>query len=113
MKPMPLTFLTAIAALASLAAYTPTTDTLTGKIIGVSDGDSIRILVKNKQITVRLEGIDAPEAKQSFGTKSKQALSEIIFGREVTITDTSSDRYGRTLGTVMLAQVSGVGFKRR
>jgi hypothetical protein len=50
MKPMPLTILTAIAAVASLAACTPTADTLTGKVIGISDGDSIKILVnKEKQ----------------------------------------------------------------
>jgi micrococcal nuclease len=92
--------------LASLAACTPTSDQLTGKVIGVSDGDTIKILVNKKQVTVRLEGIDAPEAKQSFGTKSKQALSDMIFGREVTITDTSDDRYGRTLGTVMLGSTN-------
>lgn len=67
-----------------------------------SDSDTIKILVNKKQVTVRLEGIDAPEAKQSFGSKSKQSLSDMIFGREVVITDTSDDRYGRTIGTVML-----------
>ena len=106
MQPIPLTILTAIAALASLAACTPNTDTLTGKVIGVSDGDTIKVLVNKKQVTVRLEGIDAPEAKQSFGNKSKQALSDMIFGREVTITDTSDDRYGRTIGTVILGSTN-------
>ena len=47
---------------------------LRGKVIGVSDGDTIKILVDKKQVTVRLEGIDSPESKQSFGNRSKQAL---------------------------------------
>jgi endonuclease YncB( thermonuclease family) len=74
MQPMSLTILTAIAALASLPACTPTTDNLTGKVMGVSDGDTIKVLVDRKQATVRLKVIDAPKAKQSFGIKSKQAL---------------------------------------
>ena len=42
----------------------------------------------------RLEGIDAPESRQSFGTKSKQALSEMVFGKAVTVKKTGTDRYG-------------------
>ncbi len=61
-----------ITVVCSLFASTPVTDTLTGKVIGVSDGDTIKVLVNKKQVTIRLEGIDAPEAKQSFGTKSKR-----------------------------------------
>jgi micrococcal nuclease len=90
----------------AVAAPPKITEELTGKVIGVSDGDTIKVLVNKKQVTVRLEGIDAPEAKQSFGTKSKQALSDMIFGREVTITDTSDDRYGRTLGTVIVGSTN-------
>jgi endonuclease YncB( thermonuclease family) len=75
-------------------------DTLTGRVIGVPDGDSIKILVKMKQVTVRLEGIDAPEAKQSFGNRSKQALSDLVFGKEFLVTKTGQDRYGRSLGFV-------------
>ncbi len=78
---------------------------ITGKVIGVTDGDTIKVLVNKESITVRLEGIDAPESKQSFGNKSKQALSDIVFGKEVTIKKTGDDRYGRTLGVVMIGDV--------
>jgi micrococcal nuclease len=77
----------------------------TGKVIGVTDGDTIKVLVNKESITIRLEGIDAPESKQSFGNKSKQALSDIVFGKEVTIRKTGDDRYGRTLGVVMVGDV--------
>lgn len=75
-----------------------------GKVVGVHDGDTITVLHDKEQIRVRFEGIDAPETKQDFGTKSKQALSKKIFGKEVTIEWTEKDQYGRTLGKVMLEQ---------
>jgi endonuclease YncB( thermonuclease family) len=95
-----------ILATVTLASPLRFLEDLTGKVIGISDGDTIKILVNKKQVTVRLEGIDAPEAKQSFGTKSKQALSEMIFGREVVVKKTGEDRYGRTLGVVMLGDTN-------
>ena len=57
-----------------LAAPPKVIDEFTGKVIGVTDGDTIKVLVNKESITIRLEGIDAPESKQSFGSKSKQAL---------------------------------------
>ena len=77
----------------------------TGKVIGVTDGDTIKVLVNRKTVKVRLEGIDAPEAKQSFGNKSKQALSKIAFGKIVVVKKTGEDRYGRTLGVIMVGSV--------
>lgn len=77
----------------------------TGKVVGVTDGDTITVLVNKESIKLRLEGIDAPESGQSFGTKSKQALSEMVFGKQVTIKKTGEDRYGRTLGVVVVGDV--------
>jgi micrococcal nuclease len=51
---------------------------------------------------VRLEGIDAPESAQAFGTQAKKSLSDLIFGRTVTVTSSKRDRYGRALGKVTL-----------
>ena len=63
------------------------------------------VLVNKKTVKLRLEGIDAPESRQSFGNKSKQALSKMIFGKQVTIKKTGEDRYERTLGVIMLGNV--------
>jgi|TARA_R110002095_G_scaffold153786_2_gene133618 endonuclease YncB( thermonuclease family) len=79
--------------------------TLTGKVIGVTDGDTIKVLVNRQSVIVRLEGIDAPESSQSFGTKSKQALSTIVLGKTVTVKKTGEDRYGRTLGIIMVGDL--------
>lgn len=87
------------------AASPKVVEEFNGKVVGVTDGDTITVLVNKQSIKVRLEGIDAPESGQSFGTKSKQALSEMVFGKRVTIKKTGEDRYGRTLGFVMVGKV--------
>jgi len=77
---------------------------LHGKVVGISDGDTITILTTDKQsIKVRLVEIDAPEKDQPWGQKSKQALSDLIYSRNVTVDSAGNDRYGRTLGTVFLS----------
>ncbi len=74
-----------------------------GKVIRVSDGDTIAVLDKdNKQHKIRFQGIDAPESKQEFGQASKENLSKLVFGRQVTVTWEKVDKYGRTVGKVLL-----------
>lgn len=78
-------------------------DTLQGKVIGVTDGDTVTILdVSNTQYKIRLMGIDAPEKKQSFGQKSKQNLSALVYNKQVTVEYSKKDRYGRTVGKVLV-----------
>lgn len=76
---------------------------LRGKVVHVADGDTLTVLVGTEQIKIRLEGIDSPEAKQAFGSRAKQRLSELTHGKEVEVTKTGEDRYKRTLGTVWIA----------
>lgn len=78
------------------------TDTV--KVVGVTDGDTVRVLRGTETIKVRLEGIDAPEAKQAFGNRSKQYLSDQVFGKEARLDTTGQDRYGRTLGKLYLGE---------
>lgn len=60
---------------------------VTGKIVGVHDGDSLTLLTDNKeQIKMRLEGTDAPELKQAFGNVAKKTLSDLCFGKTVRVT---------------------------
>lgn len=74
---------------------------ITGKVISVTDGDTIGILVDNSQVKIRLNGIDAPEAHQAFGTKAKQFVSDAVHGRTVEVATFGKDQYGRTLGDVL------------
>ncbi len=75
--------------------------TITGKIVGVHDGDSITLLTLGKgQHKIRLDGIDAPELSQAQGGQAKATLSGLVMGREVIVDDKGRDRYERTLGVV-------------
>lgn len=94
-----------VLAFSSLADEPKVVEEFSGKVIGVTDGDTIKVLVDKMSRTVRLEGIDAPEAKQSFGTKSKQALSKLVAGKNVRVLVTGTDKYKRTLGKV---EIDGV-----
>ncbi len=75
-------------------------DTLVGKTVGVSDGDTITVLVDRREVKIRVAGIDAPEKKQAFGQRSKESLSECAFGESVSVDWHKKDRYGRTVGKV-------------
>jgi endonuclease YncB( thermonuclease family) len=74
-------------------------NTIIGKVIGISDGDTFRLLADgNRTVRIRLYGIDAPEKAQDYGTQSRQALSNLIFSKEVEVVQKSKDRYGRVIG---------------
>lgn len=81
-------------------------DTITGRVIAVTDGDTIRVLdAQNVQFKVRLAGIDAPESKQAYGARSKKSLSDLVFGKTVTVEVSKHDRYGRVVGKVLYEKV--------
>ena len=72
----------------------------TGKVVGISDGDTITVLNGKEQVKVRLDGIDCPEKGQPWGTKAKQATAKVCFGKVVTVIEKDTDRYGRTIGVI-------------
>ncbi len=69
-------------------------------VIGISDGDTLTVLHERQPIKVRIAEIDAPEKKQPFGTRSKQALSDLCFGKQAEVAPQKKDRYGRTIARV-------------
>ena len=78
-------------------------DELIGKVIKVSDGDTITVLDSNNQKhKIRLKGIDAPESQQAYGDVSTQSLSELVYDKEVLVTWDKKDKYYRILGKVIV-----------
>lgn len=76
---------------------------LTGRVVAVSDGDTITVLTPaKKEHKIRLLGIDAPEKMQPFGRKSKFSLSDLVLLKEVTVQTNQRDQYGHDLGKVTL-----------
>jgi len=90
----------AIAASLALAVSFSAWADFAGKVVGVADGDSIKMLRDREQVKVRLVEIDAPEKGQAFGNRSKQALEDLVKGQEVRVVERGKDRYQRTLGRV-------------
>lgn len=81
-------------------------DTIEGRVVGVSDGDTITVLDGSKtQHKIRLAGIDAPESRQAFGQASKKHLSDLVFGKDVRVEWKKHDRYGRIVGKVMVQPI--------
>ena len=80
-----------------------------GKVVKVVDGDTLTILVDKQQLKIRLSDIDTPERKQPFGTKAKQALSDLAFGKQARVIEVTTDRYGRIVGRVY---VEGIDVNR-
>ena len=78
-------------------------ETITGRVVSITDGDTLTVLVEKRQVKVRLADIDAPEAKQPFGTRSRQSLAALCFNKETQLDTAGQDRYGRTIATVHCA----------
>ena len=77
--------------------------TLNGRVVRVADGDTVTVLDGNDvQHRIRLSGIDAPELHQAFGTQSKKSLSDLVFGKDVTVLYDKADQYGRLVGKIIL-----------
>jgi endonuclease YncB( thermonuclease family) len=89
-----------------------------GKVVKVYDCDTITIATKVPYLTtleeskvmyrfhVRLLGIDTPELKtknedeKSIAHLAQKALAELILNKNVTLKNTSLDKYGRILANV-------------
>ncbi len=88
-------------------SLTSTAADFSGQVVGVIDGDTVDVLSPQLQKQrVRLISIDAPERSQPFGTRSKQALSDMVYGKQVAVVDHGKDMYGRQLGEVMVGTAS-------
>lgn len=82
------------------------TEEYNGRVVGVSDGDTLTLLVDGRrQVKVRLAEIDAPEGGQPYGNRAKQELSALTFNKEARVRVQDTDRYGRTVGRVFVGGV--------
>lgn len=81
-------------------------ETITGRVVGVSDGDTLTILVEKgaakTPVKIRLAEIDTPESKQPWGTRAKQALSDLAYNKQARAEVETTDRYGRKVAKVFV-----------
>ncbi len=75
-------------------------NSFSGKCVGVSDGDTIKVLRSGQAVKIRLYGVDCPEMGQDFGRKARRFTSNMVFGKTVEIRPVDVDQYGRTVAWV-------------
>lgn len=84
----------------------------TARVSRVVDGDTIKVLINNKEDTVRLIGIDSPEVVdeekpvQCFGKEASNIAKKMLTDKAVVLESDSTqkdrDEYGRLLRYVFL-----------
>ncbi len=95
-----------------LCAFPLHAEQLIGRVIVISDGDTLTILDANeRQIKIHLAEIDAPESGQPYGNKAKQELSALTFNKIVIIAVQDVDHYGDIVGRVYVNRVIDVNFE--
>jgi len=93
------TFTTALLFISLFTVFSQTM--LTGKVVGIKDGDTVEVIDKHNKTTIlRLAEVDCPEKKQPFGKTAKQFTSDAVYLKTVTYTVTNKDRYGRFVAKV-------------
>ncbi len=90
-----------LAVAACWAASVPKADWWVGRVLAVTDGDTLRVEdAAGRNVKIRLEGVDAPEMRQCGGPAARDALSKWVGAREVVIEPRKIDRYGRAVARV-------------
>jgi endonuclease YncB( thermonuclease family) len=74
---------------------------LTGKVLRCHDGDTCRVLVNGKEMSIRFSGVDTPELNQSFGKEARDFTEGLLKGKIVTLKCTGQS-YNRTACGVFL-----------
>ena len=84
---------------------------ITATVLSIGDGDTIRVRMNGKPITVRLACIDAPEtAQRPHGQQARSYLQQRLpLGSTVTLEQKTTDRYGRLVADVF----NGININRR
>jgi endonuclease YncB( thermonuclease family) len=96
--------LATIGLVATLLSFSAGAATVEGRVVRVTDGDTIVVLDQAKrQHKIRLAGIDAPESMQPYGQASRKHLARLVADKEVMVEWNKHDKYGRIVGKVMVA----------
>ena len=70
-----------------------------------SDGDSFELVdAKDRKLRVRLYGVDAPEGRQSYGSKSRSHLMKLMQGQKLLVRTMYKDDYKRSVAIVYISR---------
>jgi endonuclease YncB( thermonuclease family) len=77
-----------------------------GSLLWVTDGDSLRIMIRGRDTEVRLADVDAPEREQPYGWNAKLQLIDLLRDKPLLVVPRDVDQYGRTVGWVWAGDVA-------
>jgi endonuclease YncB( thermonuclease family) len=81
-------------------------DELHGLMVGITNGDTFTLLTpERREVKIRLAEIDTPESRQPYGTRTRQALLDLAFRRDVRVEAQDTGGYGRTVGRIYAGRV--------
>ena len=91
----------AAATIVALAAFgTGCSRDFTGKVVGVTDGDTFVVMQDAQRVRVRLWQVDAPEFPQRFGSRARLALLRLVYEQQVQVRFVERDAQGDVLAQV-------------
>ena len=79
---------------------------LTGQVVEVIDGDTIKLKIGSELHRVQMIGIDAPEYGQHFAEYAANYLSDLVKMRTVVVVFQDKNQYGEPLGEIFLNNLS-------
>jgi endonuclease YncB( thermonuclease family) len=105
----------AVGSPSALERMGPTGPTEIGRIVDITDGDTVRVVIDGEEHRLRYIGIDTPETvapdipAEAYGTEATTANALLVGGEDVVLeSDVSdTDRYDRLLRYVWLAPGTG------
>jgi len=86
-----------IAATCTLMITTASADTFTGRVVEITDGDTLILLIGRQHRTIKIAAIDAPERYQAWGDPSRTNLSRLALNQTAVATCTQLDRSGNNI----------------
>lgn len=72
------------------------------QVSAILDGDTFTVMQQQKKIVIRLYGVDCPEKVQPYGKQASRFAKAFLSG-VVEIEPVDTDKYGRTVAIVRLA----------
>ena len=72
-----------------------------GQVVGITDGDTIKVITKNGFERIRLYGVDSPEKAQAYGISAKDFMTVMLKDKVVEISPVGSVSYDRVVAVVM------------
>jgi micrococcal nuclease len=95
-------FLATLAAVSEAAPAKSVPRSFSGVVTHVADGDTLDVTIGQRVERIRLDGIDAPESGQPFGTRARTHLRALAFSQRASVNVKNTDRWGRLVARVIV-----------